>query len=81
VLFVPTNNGLPPEKADVVAGARKADVARARENGAWVIRADVAGRVADRVSYGSSVIVDPEGTILQCSQRLTEDLLICQTAL
>jgi 5-aminopentanamidase len=33
VLFVPSNNGLPPEKADVVTHARNADVARATENG------------------------------------------------
>ena len=75
-LFVPTNNGLPPEKADVVAHARNADIARARENSVSVIRADVAGRTADLVSYGSSGIVDPEGTVLQSARRLTEDLLI-----
>jgi predicted amidohydrolase len=75
-LFVPTNNGLPLEKADVVDDARKADIARARENCVWVIRADVAGRLADRVAYGSSGIVDPEGTVLQSAQRLTEDLLV-----
>jgi predicted amidohydrolase len=75
-LFVPTNNGLPPEKADVVGDARNADIARATENSMWVIRADVAGRTADRVSYGSSGIVDPDGTVLQSAQRLTEDLLV-----
>ncbi len=75
-LFVPTNNGLPPEKADVVARARNADVARARENRISVIRADVAGRAADLVSYGSSSIVDPEGMVLQSARRLTEDLLV-----
>jgi predicted amidohydrolase len=75
-LFVPTNNGLPLEKADVVGGARNADIARARENSVWVIRADVAGRTADRVSYGSSSIVGPDGMVLQSAQRLTEDLLV-----
>ena len=75
-LFVPTNNGLPPEKADVVAAARNADIARATENGVWVLRADVAGRTADRVSYGSSGIVDPGGTVLRSARRLTEDLLV-----
>ena len=75
-LFVPTNCGLPPEKADVVADARNADIALARDNRVWVIRADVAGRTADRVSYGSSEIVDPEGTVLQSARRLTEDLLV-----
>jgi 5-aminopentanamidase len=75
-LFVPTNNSLPPEKADVVVHARNADIARAIENNVWVIRADVAGRTPDLVSYGSSGIVDPDGAVLQSAQRLTEDLLV-----
>ncbi len=58
-IFVPTNCALPVEKADVVGDARKADIALARDNGVWVIRADVAGRAGDLVSYGSSAIVDP----------------------
>ncbi|HSS76062.1 MAG TPA: carbon-nitrogen hydrolase family protein [Thermoanaerobaculia bacterium] len=77
-LFVPTNNGLPPERADVVEDARKCDIARAKENSLWVIRADVAGRNADLISYGSSSIVDPAGTVLQSARRLTEDLLVAE---
>ena len=77
-MFVPTNNGLPPAKADVVAEARAIDVARAKENRVWVIRADVAGRTADRVSYGSSCIVAPDGTVLQAARPLTEDFLIAE---
>jgi predicted amidohydrolase len=75
-LFVPTNNGLPPEKADVVAQARNADIARARENGVSIIRADVAGRADGRVSYGASGIVDPSGVVLRSARRLREDLLV-----
>lgn len=75
-LFVPTNNSLPPERADVVLAARKTDIARATENSVSIIRADVAGRTADLVSYGSSGIVGPDGTVLQAAQRLTEDLLV-----
>ena len=75
-LFVPTNNGLPVEKADVVAQARAVDIARAIENGVSVIRADVSGRTADLVSYGSSCIVDSCGTVLQSARRLTEELLV-----
>jgi predicted amidohydrolase len=75
-LFVPTNNGLPPERADVLADARNADIAQARENGVTVIRADVAGRTAELISYGSSGIVDPEGKVLQSALPLTEDLLV-----
>ena len=77
-LFVPTNNGLPLEKADVVANARNADIARAVENRISVIRADVAGRAADLVSYGSSGIVDRDGKLLQSAQQLAEDLLIAE---
>jgi predicted amidohydrolase len=69
-LFVPTNNGLPMEKADVVANARNADIARAVENRIPVIRADVAGRAADLVSYGSSGIVDRDGQLLQSARNL-----------
>ena len=76
VLFVPTNNGLPLEKADVVADARSADIARAIENSVSVVRADVAGRTADLVSYGSSAIINPNGEVLRSAQRLTEDLLV-----
>jgi len=42
-LFIPTNNALPPQKADVVAEARNADIARAMENGVVVIGASDCG--------------------------------------
>lgn len=80
VLFVPTNNGLPPDKGgrDVVARARTVDVARATENRLWVIRADVAGSAGDLVSYGSSAIVDPSGTVVRAARELSEDLLVAE---
>ena len=79
-LFVPTNNGLPPARASaqLVAEAMNADIARAVENNLWVIRADVAGRTAELVSYGSSEIVDPEGKIVRSSKQLHEDLLVAE---
>lgn len=80
VLFVPTNNGLPLEKADVVEDAQRVDVALAGENGVWVVRADVAGQAGGRVSYGSSAIVAPDGRVLRCAQRLAEDLLVAEIA-
>lgn len=76
VLFIPTNNGLPPERADVVTDARNADIALATGNGLWVVRADVAGRADGRVSYGSSGIVDPDGVVLHAAQPFMEDLLV-----
>jgi predicted amidohydrolase len=77
-LFVPTNNGLPPEKthADLVAHARNVDIARAIENSVWVIRADVAGHTAELKSDGASGIVDPDGMVRQSARRSTEDMLV-----
>jgi predicted amidohydrolase len=74
-LFVPSNTGLPPERADVVAAARAVDISLAKDNHVTVIRADVAGRIPGLVSYGSSGIVDPDGTLRQSGRRLEEDLL------
>ena len=77
-LFVPTNNGLPPAKAgpELVALARNVDIARAVENSVCIIRADVAGRTEDLVSYGSSGIIDPDGVVLAAAQRLVPDLIV-----
>lgn len=75
-LFIPTNNGLPPEKADVAAQARTVDIALAIEHGVSVIRADVAGRADGMVSYGSSGIVDSRGSVLQLANPLTEELIV-----
>jgi len=79
-LFVPTNNGLPPGRAGpgIAAEARNDDVARATENRVSVIRADVAGRTAELVSWGSSGIVDPDGRVLASAQPLTAGLLIAE---
>jgi predicted amidohydrolase len=79
-LFVPTNNGLPPTRPgeELVAQARNADIARATENRIWVIRADVAGRTDELMSYGSSGIVNPEGTVVQSARPLTEDLIVAE---
>jgi 5-aminopentanamidase len=79
-LFVPTNNGLPPERphAKLAAQARKVDIATAVENRMWVIRADVAGRTGELVSYGSSGIVDPDGLVVQSARHLSEDLIVAE---
>jgi predicted amidohydrolase len=77
-LFVPTNNGLPPSKGgpELVAEARNDDVARATENGVFVVRADVAGRCGSMISHGSTAIVDPGGAVLQSARQLVPDLLV-----
>jgi predicted amidohydrolase len=77
-LFVPTNNGLPLSKASaaLVADARTADVARALENSVSVIRADVAGRTPELVSYGSSAVLDRAGRVLGSARHLAADLVV-----
>ena len=77
-LFVPTNNGLPRDRAhaELVSQARKVDIARAIDNSVSVIRADVSGSAGDLVSYGSSAIVDSDGVVLQSAPLLAEKLLI-----
>ncbi|HEV3493362.1 MAG TPA: carbon-nitrogen hydrolase family protein, partial [Reyranella sp.] len=42
-IFVPSNNSLPPDRANVVARSRAVDIARARDNEVMIVRADVAG--------------------------------------
>jgi predicted amidohydrolase len=78
VIFVPSNNSLPPERADVVALTRAVDIARARDNAVMIARADVAGGTADRVSFGSSAIVDARGTVLRMGEALKEDILVAE---
>jgi 5-aminopentanamidase len=78
VIFVPSNNSLPPQRADVMALTRAVDIARARDNAVMIVRADVAGRVADRVSFGSSAIIDARGTVLRAGAVLKEDTLVAE---
>jgi predicted amidohydrolase len=80
ILFVPTNNGMPLSKggAELVEEARSNDIANAIEHGVFVVRADVAGRTSDLVSYGSSGIVDKYGNILGVSTPLQADLVVAE---
>jgi predicted amidohydrolase len=79
-LFVPTNNGLPFRRSspDIIADARRADIARATENRMSVIRADVAGRADDLRSYGSSGIVNFDGRVLATARQLSADLIVAE---
>jgi 5-aminopentanamidase len=81
-LFIPTNNGLPTNRAypELVQEARASDVARAVENRVWVIRADVAGANDELHSYGTSEIVDPNGKVIREASRLRTDLLVADVA-
>jgi 5-aminopentanamidase len=78
ILFVPTNNGLPKARArpEIVAEARAADVARARENGVYVVRADVAGESESLKAFGTSAIVDPDGVVIASADPSRAGLLV-----
>jgi predicted amidohydrolase len=77
-LFIPTNNGLPHDRAhaEVAAEARRVDCARAIESGVAVVRADVSGRTADLMCCGSSAIVDSRGTVLRSAPQLSVGLVV-----
>ena len=77
-LFVPTNNGLPKERLcdDLPILARNANIARAKENNVYVIRADVAGQNDMLLSYGSSAIVAPDGIAIESARRLCDQLIV-----
>jgi predicted amidohydrolase len=77
-IFLPTNNSLPLDRPNVVASSRAVDIARANDNQVMIVRADVAGRTADRVSFGSSAIVDACGTVFRAGQTLSEDILVAE---
>lgn len=78
ILFIPTNNGLPMARAEaeIVRQTREVDKARAIENKLWVVRADVAGKFGELMSFGSSGIVDPSGNVVQEGRAGSEDLLV-----
>jgi len=81
VLFVPTNNALPPDRADVVAEARGVDEALARTNRVAVVRADVSGRVDGLVSYGSTGIVGADGSLRQSVHPFTSAIVVADLSI
>lgn len=76
LLLVPSNNGLRTEIADVVELTRAVDVETARRCGVPVVRADVAGRTATRLAFGTSAIVAAGGEVMAAGAALTDQLLI-----
>jgi predicted amidohydrolase len=77
-LFIPTNNGLPPEKGGpkLSRAARESDQRTAVNNGLWIIRADVAGKCNGFSSHGSSTITSPSGELVRVARPFSEDLLV-----
>ena len=64
ILFIPTNNYLPQEKADVLCATRECDVMLAKRTSMYVARADVVGRNEEFIAYGTTKIVRPDGIIM-----------------
>jgi predicted amidohydrolase len=62
--------------ASVVAEARACDLKWAVECNLYVVRADVAGEAKDLLSYGSSEMVAPTGTLIRAANTLGEELLV-----
>ena len=77
-LFVPTNNALTPDRADVVADARRVDATLAAELHVAVIRADVAGREDGLLSYGSTGITASGGALLQAARAHDPNVVVAE---
>jgi predicted amidohydrolase len=77
-LFVPTNSGLPADRAhrEIAADARRTDVVLAAEHSVSVIRADVAGAAFGLEAHGSTGIVGPTGRLLAEGPALEAGLAI-----
>lgn len=73
LILLPLNNLLRPETAERWRAKSLANlVARAPETGCWVVSADVAGTVDDRLSYGCTAIVSPQGNLVARVPELQE---------
>ncbi len=49
---------------------------RARDTGCWIASSDVTGRFGDKIAYGCSCIVRPDGTVAGRVTELHEDVLV-----
>lgn len=76
VLFVPSNNALRREQADVVAATRAVDIGNASRNRVSIIRADVAGEAEERIAFGASAIIDSAGMVIKAGRHLRTETLI-----
>lgn len=79
-LFIPTNNGLPADRAhqEVADDARRTDIAQAARHSVSVIRADVVGSAFVLVSYGSTGIVGRGGLLLADGPAQEPGLVIAE---
>lgn len=82
MLFVPTNCGMPESRGGraLIDAALETDVARARETGVPVIRADVTGRHGNLISYGATCIVDRDGNVVCAARPFEQGLIVADYA-
>lgn len=76
-LVVPVHGGHVPAKENAWrARGTNVLIARAVENGTPLIAADVAGWQGERVSHGTTTIIDSQGTVLASARELEQDFVI-----
>jgi 5-aminopentanamidase len=76
LILIPTNNGLPPQKSDVAAATRSADLAIAASCGLPVVRADVAGRTDALWAIGTSGITHSDGRDVRSEVLFSPTLIV-----
>ena len=82
LLVVPVHGGHRPAKEQVWrARGTNVLIARAVENGTPLVAADVAGWQGERVSHGTTTVIDGQGTVLATARELHEDLVIADVDL
>ena len=79
LLVVPVHGGHRPAKENAWrARGTSVLVAHAVENGLPLIAADVAGWQGERVSHGTTTIIDSQGTVLAAARPLEEDFIVAE---
>jgi len=68
----------PREAIQKVDKNRALPIARAVENGLFVLKANAVGSANGKISLGDSIIVDPNGFVIQEADRRTEMILSCK---
>ncbi|MEA3253519.1 MAG: carbon-nitrogen hydrolase family protein [Chloroflexota bacterium] len=68
----------PPAEAQKKFDKNRAlPIARAVENGVYVLKANAVGSQDATISLGGSLVVSPEGSVICEADKMTEDILYC----
>jgi predicted amidohydrolase len=75
LICYPLNNMMKPATADIWRTRSVENLqARARQTGCWIMSADVTGSHDRKLSYGATMIVDPDGEIVARAAEQVEDV-------